>query len=56
MQIYSNILKNMVEYKKSIKEVANVSNIGQNIKNRRLELGLTADQLANRLQKSRATI
>ena len=33
-----------------------MSNIGQNIKNRRLELGLTADQLANRLQKSRATI
>jgi transcriptional regulator with XRE-family HTH domain len=33
-----------------------VSNIGQNIKNRRIELGLTADQLADRLQKSRATI
>ncbi|MCR5438015.1 MAG: helix-turn-helix domain-containing protein [Selenomonas sp.] len=33
-----------------------MSNIGQNIKNRRIELGLTADQLANRLQKSRATI
>lgn len=33
-----------------------MSNIGQNIKNRRIELGLTADQLADRLQKSRATI
>lgn len=33
-----------------------MSNIGQNIKNRRLELGFTADQLANCLQKSRATI
>lgn len=33
-----------------------MSNIGQNIKNRRLALGLTADQLADRLDKSRATI
>lgn len=33
-----------------------MSNIGQNIKNRRIKLGLTADQLADRLQKSRATI
>lgn len=33
-----------------------MSNIGQNIKNRRIELGLTADQLAERLNKSRATI
>ena len=31
-------------------------NIGQNIKNRRIELGLTVDQLARCLQKSRATI
>ncbi len=33
-----------------------MSNIGQNIKKRRIELGITADQLAERLKKSRATI
>lgn len=33
-----------------------MSNIGQKIKNRRIELGLTVDQLARCLQKSRATI